>query len=119
MIHEISIGAAAFSDITAGRLFHIMQKDTDAQYQVGDFLALNETVEEEPAAHPGSVGWTGRCCLVQVTNITHLCERYALPGTLALSFQPCRIASNRDFMRPGGRDPFECEVYGGFEEESA
>lgn len=96
MIHEIATDAGPFEDITAGRKSYIMQKDTDAQYQVGDFLALNETVDE-PTADGAVVAWTGRCCLVEVVHISHGPECYLQPGTIVMSFHPCAILTSTQY----------------------
>ena len=108
MIHEIAMDAGLFADIAAGRKSHIMQKDTDAQYQVGDFLALNETVDDH-GPDGDAVNWTGRCCLVSVVNISYPAERYARRGTIVLDIRPCGIMGGALLYDPAA---FTVPVYG-------
>lgn len=111
MIHEIATDTGAFEDITAGRKSYIMQKDTDAMYQVGDFLALNDVVDE-PTTDGDAVTWTGRCSLVEVVHISRPSERYTQPGTIVLSIRPCCIGSYLEHYRHDmGRDVYEVPVY--------
>ena len=110
MIHEIHCQADHFAEVAAGRKSFIMQKDTDAQYQVGDFLALNEMVDD-PAAE-GAVNITGRCCLVEVVHIYTGVERYLQPGTIVMSIRPCGIMTYSDVKRNYTHDVYEVDIYG-------
>lgn len=105
MIHEISCEAGNFADIIAGRKSFVLQKETDAQYNVGDFLALNEIIDVEGTE--GAVDWTGRCCLVKITHMYGCLTRYLTDGTIILGIRPCVIC-------PIGDDSwYTVETYGG------
>lgn len=105
MIHEILMGKTAFEAVTDGRKTHVLQNYNDAQYSVGDFLALNEITDgDAPVEH------TGRCCLVRVSHICTGIERYLTPGTIILSVRPCTI-SDPDRTRDPFRDVYEVPVY--------
>ena len=108
MIHEIQCIADHFAAVTSGRKSFIMQKETDAQYTVGDFLALNEVTEED-----GAVVTTGRCCLVQVVYIYSGAGRYLQPGAIVMSVRPCAILTYEDVKARFTHDLFEVDVYGG------
>jgi hypothetical protein len=111
MIHEILMDSAVFKDVTAGRKTHVMQKYDDAQYSVGDFLALNETIYAADDAGLETVECTGRCCLVRVTHICTGVERYLTPGTIILTIRPCAIVWC-DPDEPSVQAIYEADVYG-------
>jgi len=111
MIHEIRCMADHFVAVTDGIKSFIMQKGTDAQYQVGDFLALNE-MANNPDAAGDAVVLTGRCCLVEVVHISRGSERYLQPGTIVMTIRPCCIGSYREHYRHDmGRNVHEVPVY--------
>ena len=57
----------------------------DRGFRAGDYLALNEW-----KADAGE--YTGRCCLVRVTEIL-ADEEYCKPGFVIMAFEPCSISS--------------------------
>lgn len=94
MIHELKIHSSFFAEIVKlNKRFEVRKNDRD--FQVGDFLALNEIDEGE---------YTGRTALVRVTYILDDCN-FCKPGTVIMSIGPCVIRddSKRDlFVRGEG-----------------
>lgn len=111
MIHEIHCVADNFAEITAGRKSFILQKETDAQYRVGDFLALNEVVIEPDADDWAAEEITGRCCLVEVVHVYKGAQRYLQPGTIILSIRPSAIATYEGMKFQYNRDIYAVDIY--------
>lgn len=111
MIHEIQMTAGAFSDVITGKKTHVMQKYDDAQYSVGDFLALNETTPAD-GPDPDAVEYTGRCCLVRVAHICAGSEKYLTPGTIIMTVRPCAIAFPDHDLFHDGQRLYHVETYG-------
>ncbi|NLS84167.1 MAG: DUF3850 domain-containing protein [Ruminococcaceae bacterium] len=85
MIHELKTEQKYFESLTKGyKTFEVRVDDRD--FQVGDFLALNEITEEKEH--------TGRCCLVEVTYILRDFELLAR-NCVAMGIRPCSIMERR------------------------
>ena len=110
MIHEIQMTAGAFSDVITAKKTHVMQKYDDAQYSVGDFLALNETTPAD-GPDPDAVEYTGRCCLVRVAHICAGSEKYLTPGTIIMTVRPCVIGWPDFGMQVHNRSLYAVETY--------
>ena len=110
MIHEIRCFADDFHSITSGRRSFVCQRKTDAIYQEGDFLALNEYVMDG-----GMDTLTGRCCLVKVVDIYTGPAAYMTIGTIVMSVRPCAI-SVADTTHAYNRDLYAVDIYGGDKE---
>lgn len=98
MIHELKIEKEYFEKIACGLKPYELRYN-DRNYQIGDFLALNE-VEKVPA--PAKVGcmnsggavnsYTGRCMMVQIIDI-YKEDKFSMlkEGTVILSVLPCYV----------------------------
>lgn len=103
MIHALKTLKPYFDAMTQGAKTYEVRKN-DRDFNVGDFLALNEITEIEKK-------YTGRCCLVAITHILTDPE-YVKPGYAILSVEPCVIAQRSKSYAYNG-NPNEVEVYGG------
>ena len=84
MIHALKILPEYFRAVTSGKKTFEARRD-DRGFRAGDYLALNEW-----EADAGE--YTGRCCLVRVTDIL-ADEEYCKPGFAIMAFEPCSISS--------------------------
>lgn len=103
MIHALKTLKPYFDALTQGvKTYEVRKNDRD--FNVGDFLALNEIAEIEKK-------YTGRCCMVAVTHILTDPE-YVKPGYAILSVEPCAIARRSASLVYTNRNPNEVDVYG-------
>ena len=84
MIHELKCLPKYFGAQTDGSKSFEVRKN-DRNFQVGDFLALNE--------YDG--GYTGACMLVKVTYVLDDAA-YCKPGYVVMGTKPCRILGQRE-----------------------
>lgn len=103
MIHELKTLKPYFDALAQGNKTYEVRK-TDRDFNVGDFLALNEITEIEKK-------YTGRCCMVAITHIL-TDQEYVQPGYAILSVEPCVIGRRSKSFAYNG-NPNEVEVYGG------
>ena len=87
MIHELKCFPEYFQDIISGKkTFEI--RLNDRQYQVGDFLALNEYI-------PSTDSYTGRSCVVIIDYILND-EMYCKTGFVVLGIKAGLITTAND-----------------------
>lgn len=85
MIHELKTEQNYFESVTRGyKTFEARVDDRD--FQVGDFLALNEIDKKE--------NYTGRCCLVAVTYILRDYD-LVMRDCVVMGIRPCSIMNGR------------------------
>ena len=109
MIHQLRTEFTFFDDVVSGKKpFEI--RENDRNFMVGDFLALNQ-LTKEPVDEDGNYGYTGRCCLLEVSYVLDD-ERFLADGYVAMGTKPCAIAklSERMFMNRD-KELFEVPVY--------
>lgn len=88
MIHELKCDPKYFKEITEGqKTFEYRRKDRD--FQVGDFLALNE--------YSDYVGYCGGSCIVEVTYIFDDRD-YVTKDYVVMSIRPCCIGRVMDIQ---------------------
>lgn len=90
-----------FEAVVAGKKPFELRKEDDVTFCEGDFLALNEYVE--PA------GYTGRCCLVEVSYVLRDFEGLS-PGYAVVGFRPAAVQRSSGFFR-FGEGPFNVPQY--------
>lgn len=101
MIHQLKTEKQYFDAVLTGaKTFEARENDRD--FQVGDFLALNEIQGEEGV-------YTGRCCIVRVTYILND-QRYVKQGLVIMAFEPCMIMCAGDQTKQSASGP---AAYGG------
>ena len=84
MIHELKIDRKYFIPIVQGKkTFEVRKNDRD--FQVGDFLALNETEKT-----PGGVNYTGDAVLVVVQYILDT-QEYCKDGFVIMGIKLCGV----------------------------
>ncbi len=111
MIHGLKILPRYFRAVTSGdKKFEVRRPDRE--YEVGDFLALNEYDDELNE-------YTGRCCLVKVTYILDRGVIMDADDVIVMSFTPCQIISSI-YEKPkvtelGGVPMYERTAIGGLE----
>lgn len=92
MIHELKVHKEFFSEIeNLNKKFEVRKNDRN--FQMGDFLALNEMNNGE---------YTGRSLLVRVIYILDN-PMYCKPGMVIMSIQPCRVTKEDGFELIPGR----------------
>lgn len=107
MIHQLKTQKQYFDAILSGaKTFEARENDRD--FQVGDFLALNEVQGQEGI-------YTGRCCIVRVTYILSDWQ-YTKQGFVIMAFEPCMILCPGDKARGGMMAMSGQETYGGTEQ---
>lgn len=104
MVHALKEHPEHFENVISGKkLFEIRKNDRD--FKTGDLLALNEY-------DPETQKYTGRSCLVFVDYILSD-EKYCLPGHVAMSIKPCKVATPSHFDPFQNVDYYSVPVYGG------
>ena len=103
MIHQLKAEEDHFKNVIAGlKTFEVRKNDRN--FQVGDFLALNEIAKGQ--------GYTGRCCLVKVPYILDDPD-YVKDGYVILGIFPCAVSTIPSRYENMGADPYrEVPVYG-------
>lgn len=87
MIHELKIRSTYFDDVLDGKkTFEFRLNDRD--YQVGDYLALNEVTPE--GNDIAGYEYTGRSCLVYVDYVLDL-SPWDKDGYVIMSIKPCNV----------------------------
>lgn len=119
MIHALKTEEDFFEDVAAGnKPFEV--RINDRQFQVGDFLALNEIRIGSTAKLYSDEGeedelneweYTGRCILVLVTYILDD-PRFVKDDYCILGIRPARIGVQAFEECFTGRAPYSCPVYG-------
>lgn len=89
MIHSVKCLDKHFTAVISGdKKFEVRWNDRD--YRVGDFIALNEVVEEEICDDSVDYVATGRSALFYISYILEDKE-YCKPGFVVMSLIPCSI----------------------------
>lgn len=84
MIHELKVDREYFMPIMQGKkTFEVRKNDRD--FQIGDFLALNETEKT-----PGGVNYTGDAVLAVVNYILDTPD-YCKDGFVIMGIKPCAV----------------------------
>lgn len=84
MIHELKVDREYFIPIVQGKkTFEVRKNDRD--FQIGDFLALNETEKT-----PGGVNYTGDAVLAVVQYILDTPD-YCKDGFVIMGIKPCGV----------------------------
>ena len=119
MIHALKAEENFFEDVAAGNKPFEVRID-DRQFQVGDFLALNEIRISSTAKLYSDEGeedelndweYTGRCILVLVTYILDD-PRFVKDGFCILGIRPAHIGVQTGEERTlWPRSPYACIIY--------
>lgn len=89
MIHEIKCLKEFFEEIIVGdKTFEVRKNDRD--YKIGDYLAINEVVEDLLEDDDCLLVYTGRSALFKITYILDNTQ-YTKPGYVILGIAPCHI----------------------------
>ena len=88
MIYSKRIESAFFEGVISGAKPFEVYKEDDCQFEVGDFLALNEFSEGTLTEY------TGRCCLVEITYVLRD-SRFVADGYAILGIRPCSIGTSK------------------------
>ena len=90
MIHELKEKTEYFDKVVSGeKTFEV--RANDREYNVGDYLALNEYLTDDEGA---ALCYGERCCIVRVTDILRNPE-FVKEGYVIMSICPCRIDEHR------------------------
>lgn len=88
MIYSKKTEPAYFEDVLSGAKTFEVRREDDCQFEVGDFLALNEYAVGDHA------DYTGRCCLVEITYVLRD-PRFVFDGFAILGIRPCSIGTSK------------------------
>lgn len=102
MIHELKIYPEYFKAVTSGqKTFEVRRNDRD--FQVGDFLALNE--------HDPQKGYTGRCCIVEIAYILDTKMRIQGQTHVVLAIKPCCLNTASQEKILTRHDRYQVPIY--------
>ena len=91
MIHELKCERRFFTKVSKGKKTFEIRKN-DRNFQVGDYLALNETDRED-----GEDYYTGNSLVARVGYILDD-EKYVPEGYVAMSITPAKISCGNESL---------------------
>ena len=89
MIHELKCLKEFFEEIIVGdKRFEVRKNDRD--YKVGDYLAINEVVEDLLQDDEAELVYTGRSAMFKIIYIMDNTQ-YTKTGYVILGIEPCHV----------------------------
>ena len=100
MIHALKTHKKYFNEVISGKkMFEVRKNDRD--FQVGDFIALNELGSS-------NFNYSGRSCIVRIIYIFRNTE-YCKEGYVIIGFKPCFIDDFDIWGKPEGMPTYTRE----------